>query len=155
MARLFIGTLKRVTFEWFIKLPVGSIKTWVDLEKLFLARFLKTIPKFQCQLSLQPNRGKESLSKPSSRDFRAWHSVVQAAWPSLHWLRYVIIICKLPYSLKWEWRNVILGSTNKANRYRRLSPGTELKKKTANQDPTSQCDASQSHLLNREEGILW
>jgi len=27
MARLFIGTLKRVAFEWFMKLPAGSIKT--------------------------------------------------------------------------------------------------------------------------------
>ena len=41
MARLFIGTLKGVTFEWFMKLPVGSIKTWADLEKLFLARFFE------------------------------------------------------------------------------------------------------------------
>jgi len=39
MARLFIGTLKEVTFKWFIKLPIGSIKTWADLEKLFLAHF--------------------------------------------------------------------------------------------------------------------
>jgi len=41
MARLFIGTLKRVAFEWFMKLPAGSIKTWADLEKLFLARFFE------------------------------------------------------------------------------------------------------------------
>ena len=41
MAYLFIGTLKGVTFEWFMKLPAGSIKTWADLEKLFLARFFE------------------------------------------------------------------------------------------------------------------
>ena len=41
MTRLFIGTLKGVTFEWFMKLPIGSIKTWADLEKLFLARFFE------------------------------------------------------------------------------------------------------------------
>jgi len=41
MAHLFIGTLKGVTFEWFMKLPAGSIEKWVDLEKLFLARFFK------------------------------------------------------------------------------------------------------------------
>ena len=40
MARLFIGTLIRVAFEWFMKLPAGSIKTWADLMKLFLALFL-------------------------------------------------------------------------------------------------------------------
>jgi len=118
---------------------------------------LKTIRKFQCQLSLQPSRRKESLSKLSSRDFRAWHSVIRAAWPGLHWLKRAVIICKLSYSLKWEWRNVTLGSSwcYKANKRKRLSPGSGLKKKTANRDPTSQCDALQSHLLNREEGILW
>jgi len=34
-------------------------------------------------------------------------------------------------------------------------PGSGLKKKTANRDPTSSCDIHQSHLLNQEEGILW
>ena len=38
LARLFIGTLK---FEWFMKLPEGSIKNWGDLEKLFLIRFFE------------------------------------------------------------------------------------------------------------------
>ena len=38
LARLFIGTLKGVAFEWLMKFPVSSIKTWADLEKLFLAR---------------------------------------------------------------------------------------------------------------------
>ena len=41
MAHLFIGTLKGVAFEWFMKLPAGSIKKWADLKKLFLARFFK------------------------------------------------------------------------------------------------------------------
>jgi len=35
---LFIDTLKGITFEWFIKLPEGSIKNWGNLKKLFLAR---------------------------------------------------------------------------------------------------------------------
>ena len=39
MTRLFIGTLKGVAFEWFRRLEPGSIKTWADMEKLFLARF--------------------------------------------------------------------------------------------------------------------
>ena len=41
MARLFIGTLKWVAFEWFMKLPASSIKTWADLEKLFLGFFFE------------------------------------------------------------------------------------------------------------------
>jgi hypothetical protein len=39
MTRLFVGTLKGVAFEWFRKLESGSIKSWIDLEKLFLTRF--------------------------------------------------------------------------------------------------------------------
>lgn len=42
LTRLFIRTLDEVTFEWFPKLPEGSIKSWTDLEKLFLLRFYET-----------------------------------------------------------------------------------------------------------------
>jgi len=38
---LFIGTLKGLAFEWFMKLPEGSIKNWGDLEKLFLTRIFE------------------------------------------------------------------------------------------------------------------
>ena len=41
LARLFIGILKGIAFEWFMKLPKDSIKNWGDLEKLFLTRFFK------------------------------------------------------------------------------------------------------------------
>ena len=40
LARLFIGTLKGITFEWFMKLPGVAIKNWGDLEKLFLTHFV-------------------------------------------------------------------------------------------------------------------
>src|SRR3954469_15306398 len=36
--RLFINTVKGVAFEWFRKLPKGSITCWDDLEALFLSR---------------------------------------------------------------------------------------------------------------------
>ena len=36
MTRLFIDTLKGVAFEWFMKLPAGSIKKWTKFKKLFL-----------------------------------------------------------------------------------------------------------------------
>jgi len=39
MARLFIGTLKGVAFDWFKSLPPGSINFWVDLENQFLSCF--------------------------------------------------------------------------------------------------------------------
>ena len=38
---MFIGILKGIAFEWFMKLPEGSIKNWGDLEKLFLIRFFE------------------------------------------------------------------------------------------------------------------
>ena len=41
LARLFIGTLKELAFEWFMKLPEDSIKNWGDLEKIFLTRFFE------------------------------------------------------------------------------------------------------------------
>src|SRR5438270_2747580 len=39
--RLFISTLKGVAFEWFHKLPKGSITYWDDLEALFLSHFFE------------------------------------------------------------------------------------------------------------------
>ena len=41
LVRLLIDTLKGVAFDWFVKLPAGSIKKWADLERLFLARFFE------------------------------------------------------------------------------------------------------------------
>jgi len=38
---LFIGTLKGIAFEWFMKLPEGFIKNWGDLEKRFLTHFFE------------------------------------------------------------------------------------------------------------------
>jgi len=39
IARLFIGTLKGVAFDWFRSLLLGSINSWIDLETRFLSRF--------------------------------------------------------------------------------------------------------------------
>jgi len=39
MAKLFIGTLKGVAFDWFRSLPCSSINSWIDLETQFLSRF--------------------------------------------------------------------------------------------------------------------
>ena len=39
MARLFIGTLKGVAFDWFRSLPLDFINSWIDLETQFLSRF--------------------------------------------------------------------------------------------------------------------
>ena len=39
MARLFIGSLKGIAFDWFRSLPANSINSWLDLETRFLSRF--------------------------------------------------------------------------------------------------------------------
>ena len=46
MVLLFISTLKGVAFEWFMKLPVSSIKTWANLKKMFLAHFFEDVATF-------------------------------------------------------------------------------------------------------------
>ena len=76
MTRLFIGTLKRVAFEWFIKLHVGFIKTCADLKKLFLTRFFKDDKEVAMPTPLATSKRKESLSMLLWRDSRVWHFVV-------------------------------------------------------------------------------
>ena len=79
MAHLFIGTLKGVTFEWFMKLLAGSIKIWADLKKLFLARFFEDDTEISVPTLLATKQKKEESIRHESRDFRAWHSDVLAA----------------------------------------------------------------------------
>jgi len=43
MTRLFISTLKGVTFDWFRSLPPGSINSWIDLETRFLSCFYEDV----------------------------------------------------------------------------------------------------------------
>ena len=65
LARLVIGTLKGLAFEWFMKLPEGSIKNWGDLEKLFLTRFFEDdseITMLTLLATLQRGNEKESRS---------------------------------------------------------------------------------------------
>jgi len=52
---LFIGILKGIAFEWFMKIPEGSIKNWGDLEKIWRSYSSlvssKMIQRLSCQLS--------------------------------------------------------------------------------------------------------
>jgi len=75
---LFIVTLKRIDFEWFMKLPEGSIKNWGDLEKLFLAHFFEDDSEITMPTLLTTRQQKESQLKHLLRDFRIWHSNVPA-----------------------------------------------------------------------------
>ena len=67
---LFIGTLKGVAFEWFMKLPAGSIKKWVDLEMLFLARFFEDDTEVTLPTLLATKQKKGEAVKPFVERFR-------------------------------------------------------------------------------------
>jgi len=136
MTLLFIGTLKGVAFEWFLKLSTGSIKTWTDLEKLFLARFFED----DIEISVPTLLAAKQKKRESIMTFvERFQSMVLRCPSDMTQSRHVTIICKLPSSLKWEWQNDTVESSwcYKANRRKKLSPGSGLKKKTANQDPTN------------------
>jgi len=60
---LFIGTLKGIDFEWFMKLPGSSIKYWGDLEKLFLTRFFEDDSKITMPTLLVTRQQKGELVK--------------------------------------------------------------------------------------------
>ena len=78
MARLFIGTLKGLAFEWFMKLPEGSIKNWGDLEKIFLTRFFEDDSEITMPTLLAMRQQKGESIKVFVRDFEIWHSDVLA-----------------------------------------------------------------------------
>jgi len=71
LARLSISTLKGVTFEWFMKLPIGSIKTWADLEKLFLAYFFEDDSEISVPTLLAAKQKKEESIKTFVERFKS------------------------------------------------------------------------------------
>jgi len=71
MAHLFIGTLKGVAFKWFMKLLADSIKTWADLEKLFLARFFKDDTEISVSTLLATKQKKEESIKLFVKKFQS------------------------------------------------------------------------------------
>ena len=79
MACLFIGNLEGVAFEWFMKLSASSIKTWADLDKLFLAYFFKDDTEILVPTLLAARQKKGESIKTLLKDFGAWHSAVPAA----------------------------------------------------------------------------
>ena len=66
MARLFIGTLKGVAFDWFRSLPPGSINSWIEFKTRFLSHFYEddtevTIDKLLSKLLSTVQRKRESV----------------------------------------------------------------------------------------------
>jgi len=132
----------------------SSIKTWADLQKLFLTYFFEADAEIS-MLTLLASKQK----KGEYQNFRREISEYDTLFPSSmtqstlvemrrHYLQ-TSLLAQMGVAECRTWKQ--LGY--KANRRKRSSPGSRLKKKTANRDPTSQCDARQS-LLSREEEIL-
>ena len=65
MARLFIGTLKGVAFDWFKSIPPGSINSWINLETRFLSRLFEDDTEVTIDKLLSTNQKKEE----SVRDY--------------------------------------------------------------------------------------
>src|SRR5436853_3822754 len=70
LTRLFISTLDETAFEWFNKLPEGSIKTWTDLKKLFLLRFYESDSEVTVHTLLAMKQKKEETSRAFVKRFR-------------------------------------------------------------------------------------
>ena len=69
LARLFIGTLKGIVFEWFMKLSEGSIKNWGDLKKLFLTLSFEDDPEITLPTLLATKQRKGELVKEFMKRF--------------------------------------------------------------------------------------
>src|SRR3954464_11839953 len=67
---IFISTLKGVAFEWFRKLPKGSITCWDDLEALFLSRFFEEEANINMHTLLLTKQKEEELVKDFIERFR-------------------------------------------------------------------------------------
>src|SRR3954467_11061426 len=68
--RLFISTLKGMAFEWFRKLPKGSITCWDGLEALFLSRFFEEEADVNMHTLLLTKQKKGELVKDFIERFR-------------------------------------------------------------------------------------
>ena len=62
IARLFIGTLKGVAFDWFRSFPPGSINSLIDLETRFLSRFYEDATEVTMDKLLSLRRRKKNRS---------------------------------------------------------------------------------------------
>jgi len=85
MTHLFIGTLKGVAFEWFMKFPAGSIKKWADLEKLFFAWFFEDNIEVSVPTLIATKQKKGELIKAFVEIFQSMVLRCPTAWHSLHW----------------------------------------------------------------------
>jgi len=85
-----------------MKPPAGSIKSWADLEKLFLARFFEDDTEISVPTLLAIKQKKGESIKMFVKKISEYGTLLSQRHNPVYWLRHVAIIYKLPSSLKWE-----------------------------------------------------
>ena len=88
MARLFVGTLKEVAFEWFMKLPADSIKSWADFEKLFLTCFFEDDKEVAMPTLLATKQKKWESIKAFVERLWSMALCCPSALPNPHWWKH-------------------------------------------------------------------
>jgi len=139
-----------------MKLPAGSIKIRANPEKLFLAHFFEDDTEISVPTLLAAKQKKGESIKTFVERFRSMALYLTSGMTQLT----LVEMCRhnLQSSLLAQmgvaecctWKQLCY----KANRHKRLSPGSGLKKKTTNQDPTSHRNAPQSVFLAEEKGYF-
>jgi len=119
-----------------MKLTTDSIKTWTDIEKLFLARLFEDDTEILVPTLLTAKQKKEEFIKTFIKIFQSMtlHCPSDMTQSTLVETCHHNLQTFVPAQM--GVRNVTLGSSwyYKANKWKILSRGSELKKKTANQD---------------------
>ena len=156
MARLFIGTLKGVAFEWFMKLPASSIKTWDDLEKLFLARFFKDDADIVAPtlLAAKQKKGKSIITfieRFLSMALRCPSGMTQSTLVEMcrHNLQ-TSLFAQMVVEECHTWKQLVIQGEQAEEIVARVKAEENSKPR-----PTNYHDVPQSRLLNQEEEILW
>jgi len=123
MARLFIGTLKGIAFDWFRNLPPGSVNSWIDLETRFPSRFYEDDTELTMEklLSIVQRKGE------SVRDYIEWFRNLSLMCPAGMPLPMILQTCRHNFLDQVEIR---MGAV-KAHMWKELVEQAEITEKSA------------------------
>jgi len=133
-----------------MKLPAGSIKTWADLEKLFLACFFEddteiSVPTLLAAKQKKGESIKTFIERFQSMTVRCPSDMTQSTLVKTcrHNLQ-TSLLDQMGVAERCTWKQLVL----QGKQVEEIITRVRTEGKTANRDPTSQCDVHQSHLLN-------
>jgi len=139
-----------------MKLLVGSIKNWADLEKLFLACFYEDDTEVFVPTLLATKQKKRESIKMFVERFRSMalccpsgmvqSTLVETCRNNLQ----TTLLAQIEVVECRTWKQLMLQGEQAKE-----SPGSRPKKRRVSQDRRNRRDALQNHLLNREERTLW